>query len=203
MNTIQPLEYDTYYHIYNRGINRENLFREDENYTYFLKLYDEYINPVAETLAWCLMKNHFHLLIHIFPEEEIGYILPKEGDTRSFTKKKKYNPSRKFANLFDAYAKAVNKRYKRTGGLFETPFRRIRVRDDHYLKELVRYIHYNPVKHGFVAAISDYNWSSLSEIITSYESSTSCKNVVGLFGSLKKFFEFHNADPKDIDCENF
>jgi len=53
-----PLEYDKYYHMYNRGINSETLFREPVNYEHFLRLYDEHITPVAETFAWVLMKNH-------------------------------------------------------------------------------------------------------------------------------------------------
>ncbi|MEI7726803.1 MAG: hypothetical protein WCK09_16960 [Bacteroidota bacterium] len=53
-----PLEYDRYYHIYNRGNNGENLFIEPSNYEHFLRLYSEYITPVAETFAWVLIKNH-------------------------------------------------------------------------------------------------------------------------------------------------
>jgi putative transposase len=203
MNTILPLEYDTYYHIYNRGNNRENIFRDDENYPYFLKLYDEYITPVAETIAWCLMKNHFHMLIHLYPEEEIGYIKQKEGDKRTFSNKKKYNPSRQFANLFNAYAKAFNKRYKRTGCLFETPFRRIKVKDEHHLKVLVRYIHYNPVKHGFADSIGDYKWSSYSDFISPDASGSIEKNVREIFGSIDEFIIFHNHRHPDTDMETY
>ena len=54
-----------FYHIYNRGINRSNLFVEPSEYEHFLALYDRYISPVAETLAWVLMGNHFHLVVRI------------------------------------------------------------------------------------------------------------------------------------------
>ena len=60
-----PLEHGKYYHIYNRGNNRENIFVEERNYPYFLKLYAQHIFPVADTFAYCLMRNHFHLLVHI------------------------------------------------------------------------------------------------------------------------------------------
>lgn len=129
MNTTKPIEYDAYYHIYNRGINGADIFREAENYKHFLRLYEEYIEPVAETYSWCLMKNHFHLLVRILAKDEIQDMKPKEGDKRIFREKKKYNPSRQFAHLFDTYAKAFNRRYKRTGALFETPFRRIKITD--------------------------------------------------------------------------
>lgn len=60
---IEPLQYGTYYHIYNRGNNGENLFREEANYRYFLTLYAKHIVPVACTYAYALLANHFHLLI--------------------------------------------------------------------------------------------------------------------------------------------
>ena len=72
MQTIQPLEHGKYYHIYNRGINSDILFKENCNYEHFLKLYDIHIEPIAETYAWCLMKNHSHFLIRIKNLEEIN-----------------------------------------------------------------------------------------------------------------------------------
>lgn len=71
MKTIEPLENGKYYHIYNRGINSDILFKENSNYEYLLKLYDLHIEPIAETYAWCLMKNHFHFLVRIKDVEEI------------------------------------------------------------------------------------------------------------------------------------
>ncbi len=64
-NPKTALEPGCYYHIYNRGINGCELFREPTNYEYFLGLYEKHISPVAETFAWCLMGNHFHLLVKI------------------------------------------------------------------------------------------------------------------------------------------
>lgn len=59
------LEPGNFYHIYNRGINSCNLFRKPDNYEHFLELYDKYISPVADTYAWVLMPNHFHLLVRV------------------------------------------------------------------------------------------------------------------------------------------
>jgi len=64
-NTTARLQSGVYYHIYNRGNNRENLFLEEKNYPYFLFLYEKHIEPVADTYAYCLMRNHFHLLVRI------------------------------------------------------------------------------------------------------------------------------------------
>jgi hypothetical protein len=66
-----PLISEQYYHIYNCGNNGENLFFEERNYPYFLKLYAKYIYPVTNTYAYCLMKNHFHLLVRMKPLEDL------------------------------------------------------------------------------------------------------------------------------------
>ena len=63
MSAYTPLRRGGYYHVYNRGNNRENLFREQRNYVYFFDLYAKHIELVAETYAYCLMRNHFHLLV--------------------------------------------------------------------------------------------------------------------------------------------
>jgi REP element-mobilizing transposase RayT len=60
-----PLQYGLTYHIYNRGNNRENIFIEERNYRCFLQLYLKYIEPIAWTFAYCLLRNHFHLLVRI------------------------------------------------------------------------------------------------------------------------------------------
>ena len=70
------LEGGNYYHIYNRGNNRMNLFEEPADYERFLWLYDRYISPVAETLAWVLMPNHLHLLVRI--KENVVYKYSKD-----------------------------------------------------------------------------------------------------------------------------
>ena len=73
--STEQLEYEKYYHIYNCGINGCNLFNEPENYSYFLDLYDKYISLIADTYAWVLMPNHFHLLVKIKSEVDILHSL--------------------------------------------------------------------------------------------------------------------------------
>jgi len=177
-----------YYHIYNRGINGEDLFKDDKNYPYFLQLYEKHISPVAETYAWCLLKNHFHLLVQI---REHAHDTGKNynGETGSHQ-----NPSKAFSNLFNAYAKAINKAYNRTGGLFETPFRRIRIDNEGYFRYMVYYIHHNPVKHGFCESLVEYPWSSYLSVITV---GTGNKKVVGWFNGLNEFIRFHQQ-PGDM-----
>ena len=71
MTSPSPLLYKTYYHIYNRGTNGENIFNEERNYEHFLNLYEKHIEPVAETFAYCMLRNHFHIMVRIKSEDEI------------------------------------------------------------------------------------------------------------------------------------
>lgn len=112
MSKPLPLLYRMYYPIYNRGNNRENVFVEVRNYAHFLKLYAKYVEPVADTYAYCLLRNHFHFLVRIKTIEEL--------DLKGLRDPSGLNaPSQQFRNLFDAYAKAINKAYHRTKSLFQ------------------------------------------------------------------------------------
>jgi putative transposase len=161
MSSPGPLEYGKFYHIYNRGNNRESIFLEDGNYTYFLQLYVKYIEPVACTYAYCLLRNHFHLLIRTktVTEQEFEYRAEVVHQTREADDHKPWKPkvpSEQFSHLFNAYAKAINKRYNRSGTLFEHPFGRLVIDEFESLKRVMCYIHRNPLKHGFVQDFRQY-----------------------------------------------
>jgi putative transposase len=174
-------EPDKYYHIFNRGIDGCDLFREKDNYVHFLRLHQKYIFPVAETYAWCLMKNHFHFLIRMRPVQEPNL---KGSNNR--------NPvSQAFSNLFNAYTKAFNKRYDRTGSLFEKNFHRIEVLTELHLRHLVVYIHCNPLHHGFCDNLWDYPWTSYGAILSAYPSKLPQSQVIGWFDDKDNFREVH------------
>ncbi len=199
--TTAPLQPGMYYHIYNRGNNRENLFLENRNYPYFLTLYAKHIEPIADTYAYCLLRNHFHLSVRIKTEEEFiesSQVLETCED--SPLKKKKFDPSQNFANLFNAYAKAINKGYGRTGSLFEERFGRIPVMSDTYFANLIFYIHYNPQKHKFVEDFRDWYWSSYPALIGNGQTKLKRDEVLNMFGGLKGFADSHQGmvDEKNL-----
>ncbi|MBM3128745.1 MAG: hypothetical protein FJ009_08995 [Chloroflexi bacterium] len=184
-----PLVRGGCYHIYNRGNNRENIFIEERNYAYFLNLYTKYIVPIAETYAYCLLRNHFHLLVRIRTEEECAN--PKGlGDPSGL------DASQQFGKLFDAYAKAINKAYSRTGSLFQHPFGRIRVTRDEYFAQLIRYIHFNPQKHGFAEDFRTYPYSSYNALLSNQPTRLARAQVLEWFDGQPAFIAAH-ASPTD------
>lgn len=187
-----PLEYGKYYHIYNRGINGSNLFLENENYEYFLQLYDKYISKVADTYAWVLMRNHFHLLVRIKTIQELNLQGFENLEGLKGTNRTRVN--QQFANLFNAYTKAINKRYHRTGSLFEHPFRRIPVNSNNQLKYLVYYLHHNPIHHGFCENYLDYPWSSYLTIVSPKETKLERAEVLAWFNNKRNFEKLHSKE---------
>lgn len=188
MQQYEPLTYENYYHIYNRGINSCNLFPEEENYRYFMKLYNKYISPVADTLAWALMPNHFHFLIRIKePVQNLSGLKP---------------PHQYFSNLFNAYTKAFNKRYQRHGALFERPFRRKLIDNDNFLRNVLIYIHSNPIHHGFCNFPEEYPWSSYHDYFLDEPVNIFPEVIIELFDDLDNFKYMHERKAKTFEMED-
>lgn len=181
MYKSKPIEYGKVYHVYNRGNNGENLFIEERNYRHFLQLYTKYVHPVTDTYAYCLLRNHFHMLIRVKTEEEIQATLDL-GNQAGLKP-----PSRYFSNLFNAYAKAINKAYKRTGALFECPFRRIEVTNSTYFANLVTYIHQNPEHHGFVDDFREWPYTSYDAMRSTKPTHIQRDVVLNWFNGLDNF----------------
>jgi REP element-mobilizing transposase RayT len=175
---IQALERGNYYHIYNRGINSGDLFKETTNFEYFLNLFETHIEPIAEVYAWCLMKNHFHFVIRLKEIEEIKC-------------KKIIDPSQSFSNLFNAYTKSFNKKYIRTGALFERPFRRILINNQTYLNNAIVYVHNNPVHHLICEHPIEYPWSSYTSLISNKPTKIKRKETLSCFDGKENFVSKH------------
>jgi putative transposase len=134
-----------YYHLYNRGAGRNLLFFNSGNYEHCLQLIKRYHQRYGATvIAYCLMPNHYHLLLRQETNE----------------------PLSKFMGvLFNAYVQAVNRQQARSGTLFEARFRHARVDREEYLIHLCRYIHLNPVKAKLVTRPEDWHYSNYLECI--------------------------------------
>ncbi|WP_268848700.1 transposase [Flavobacterium aestivum] len=168
-----------YYHIYNRGNNKENVFVEERNYRFFLEKMKKYLLPIADVYAYCLLKNHFHIVLRIKDKMELSDNL----------KEKVHLP---FSNFFNSYAKSINKAYNRTGSLFQEHLQRNRIENEEYLKQLIVYVHLNPVKHNFTKSFDTYLHSSYRSFMSDKETSIDRDFILELFGGLENFKFYHD-----------
>lgn len=203
-NKLEILEPESTYHVYNRANGNEKLFKSSDNYYYFLNQYFTYISPFADTFCYCLMPNHFHLLIRIKKVAELrlenlpGFKNLAGLSTEEFISK---GISKQFSNFFNAYSKAFNKQNNRKGSLFIKPYKRILVRDEKYLKKLVHYIHHNPVKDNLCPKPEDWTFSSYSSIIQNKNIFFNAAEVIEWFDNLENFKAFHKLSPELEEAE--
>ena len=130
------------YHVMLRGINRQRIFQENEDYQRFTDMLVQCRDlSKFQLYAWCLMGNHVHLLLRA-DEEPLEQVMKRIG-TR--------------------YAVWYNKKYSRTGHLFQDRFRSEPVTDNAYFLTVLRYIHNNPVKAGISMNAESYPWSSAAD----------------------------------------
>ncbi len=178
---------DHIYHIYNQGNNRREIFFERENYLFFLKKIKTYVSPYVDILAWCLMPNHFHLMVLV---KELSLELPNsQGLTQSqaLTGQSQALTNRSLNNsigiMLRSYTRAINKQEKLSGSLFRkntkaecitcpegiapswfmengiTTFINLLPEDD-YPQVCFNYIHNNPVKAKLVKKADEWEFSS-------------------------------------------
>lgn len=150
-NIIKQYDAPAYYHIYNRGANKSPIFIDDQDRTKFLSLFIRHLDPSdtstktdgsqyekcqVELIAYCLMNNHFHLLVY------------QESDTTAITQLMR--------SVATAYTMYFNLKYKHSGHLFQGIFKASMITRDAYLLHITRYIHMNPRRY------LRYQWSSIA-----------------------------------------
>jgi len=253
----QPdLEPNAFYHIYNRANGFENLFYNSADYHNFLRLFEKYISPIADTFAWALMPNHFHFLVSIKagmhyryfkedfsipavdptdfvsfddvkwetihvpgslinpsasagsetnPSASVGSEINPSASVGSdgvdnLIKKKRPDPAKHFSHLFNAHTKYINKKYNRNGNLFQRAFKRKLIDNEFYLRQVVVYIHNNPVHHGFKKKMTDYPWTSFFPLLSEDPGILRQEDVLNWFGNKQHFIAAHNLDvnPEDF-----
>jgi putative transposase len=109
------------------------------------------------------------------------------------------NPSRRFANFFDAYAKAFNGAYGRTGALFQRPFGRIEVKDEAYLARPVVYIHHNPQRHGLIDDFREWPYSSYRTLLSTKPTQLQRDEVLAQFGGADAMVALHPRLAEDYE----
>jgi putative transposase len=188
---MEALETGQYYPIYNHANGDDNLFREAKNYPFFLQKYRQHINPIDETIAWCLMPNHFHLLVKIKDEVSLKQDFLKFKTLENLNSEERqlrlsYLLSKQFSNFFSSYSQSFNKVYQRRGSLFLKNFKRKLIDSETYLLQLIIYIHTNPIKHGFTSNLLDWEWSSYENLGQNYP-----LLINELFGGENNYHKIH------------
>jgi REP element-mobilizing transposase RayT len=204
---MEPIEEGHYYHIYNRGAGKGNLFFYPNDYSLFLKLYFYYLYPCIETYAWCLMRNHFHALIKVktHGEQIRTYRKLRSADNaKNFhgslnPKIKPYTVSKQLSHLFNSYTKKLNARVGRTGTLIEGPLKRKRLSDDDHFIHILCYIHRNPIHPNLTDNYTDYLNSSYHSYTSTEPSLLGRQEVFSLFGSLSNFLKAHEEFKMKLD----
>jgi putative transposase len=134
-----------YYHIYNRGVGKQNIFSHEENYLFLLRRIGKYLPfyPIS-LIAYCLMPNHYHMLIFAKQDGAPGQFIQR---------------------VFNSYTQALNLQQGRSGTLFEGRAKSKLIFENEYLFQITRYIHLNPVRAGLVAKPEDWIFSNYREFI--------------------------------------
>ena len=166
------------YHAMIRGIDRQQIFEDEEDYTTFIKILEDVQQKSKfELYAYCLMGNHVHLMI-------------KEGEE---------NIETIFKRIGEKYVYYYNTKYERIGHLFQDRFKSEPIDTESYFNVALRYIHQNPVKAGICPIVEDYPYSSYAE----YKQKAKMVNTEYVFSILPKeeFFEYVNAPNDDVCLE--
>ena len=179
-NVIKIYGSEQYYHLYSRGVAKQDIFLDEDDYRIFLSLFKRYLSekPLlsasrtyyphygkrVELLSFCLMPNHFHLLLY-------------QHDTTAITEFMRA--------LMTSYSMYFNKRYQRVGPLFQGRFRASRIDNETYITHISRYIHLNPKRW------QTYSFSSLPYFHDKRKSGwIKPARILSLFKNNEEYFDF-------------
>jgi len=171
---------DSYYHVYARGASRSNIFIDSQDYANFLSLFKRYLSPAQqhdrvgvpyphlfgkiELLCYCLMPNHFHLLLYQAEEQSMQKLM---------------------RGVMTSYSRYFNKKYERSGPLFETRYKASHIYNQSYLEHITRYIHLNPKDW------KDYKYSSLGFYLNRQSAAwLQPDKILGMFKDAEEYFVF-------------
>ncbi|HNY03606.1 MAG TPA: hypothetical protein PKG48_13495 [Bacteroidales bacterium] len=153
-----------YYHVFNQARNGDPLFGTEEDFRFFLKLYQAHICPIADTYAYCLLSDHLHFLIRIREEAE-GRL---------------YKP---FALLFNGYAKGYSRHHETIAKVFKFKMKRKEIRNPRMLMEMIRYVNQDPCRHGAAEHPGIYRFSSFRATLSSSPTLLAKDQVREYFGT--------------------
>ncbi len=196
-----PFYPDGFYHIVCKSIDGILLFREEIDYRVFKERFQNFTNNILDVWSYCLLTNHTHHIVKIKPSttvlENIKNIPGQTLAMRSFLADQNNEYffdamiERQMNSFLVSFANYTNNRYKRRGGLFQKPFRRIQVADDTHLQQAIIYVHANAQKHNVVKDFKNHPYSSYQAVLNNNDAFIDSKNVLDFFGGKEKFVSVH------------
>ncbi|MEK7121282.1 MAG: transposase [Patescibacteria group bacterium] len=173
-----------FYHIYNRGNAKNDIFINDEDFKFFLLRLRQNLFPDEDSnnriqhlpkgsfslISYCLMPNHFHFIIKQNSEIPTSKLILK---------------------VCTSYSKYFNKKYERVGHVFQDRFKQVHINDNSYLIWLVAYVHQNPKVAGLIKNLKDYPWSSYRDFLGERGDNLCDKEIIlSQFKNIKDFESF-------------
>jgi putative transposase len=202
---------EKFYHIFNRGNNRETIFPQERNYFFFLERYKKYCASIFKTFAYALMPNHFHLVVQVKAQKEIESLI-RNTSRGGFKKYRETELSeaicesyvtKELNHFFVSYSKAVIVQENRTGSLLQNRFHHPGITSDEQLRNTIIYAHLNATHHGFAGHIDDWRFTSYHDCIAHDNSLVAVSEVLELFDGIDNFIFLHRERNKDLLLMNF
>ena len=200
MRKQPPFHPGEIYHVFNHANGFEDMFKNEDNFHYFLRKYGERLHGVVKTLAYCLLPNHFHLLVQVrSPMELAGFYMQKKGlAPRQFDRSggiEKIDTHllvrQQFTNFLDGYSKAFNKYHGRSGSLIRQNTRRKLVGTQEYFKNVIHYLNWNAVHHKLVSTPDQWDFSSYHTFLSQRPTKLAREEILQWFGGRDTFLRFH------------
>jgi putative transposase len=176
-------ESDKIYHIYNRGNNSQQIFFERENFIFFLQKIRKHLMPLVDILAYCLMSNHFHIFIYVSEKTKNSQMIHQVASSHLMDTANPDDISKSISDaiaiILRSYTQAINKRFNRTGSLFQsrTKSKNTLDFDVSYPFTCFHYIHQNPVKSNLVNEMEDWEFSSYRDY-SGHRNGSLCNKVL-------------------------
>ena len=189
----QPLLPGQTYHLFSRAVGSEKLFRNTDNYRFFLQRLRQHTSGIAQYYCYSLLPNHFHLLVKIRDESRI--IMQFKHVKKIPFDALQHNLAefimRRFSNFLNSYARSFNNAHHRKGTLFMDYLKRSKVRNDDDFTTFLWYIHKNAVHHQLTKTIGEWPFDSYKSLLSDEPTSLLRKEVIDWFGSKEAFRSFH------------
>jgi REP element-mobilizing transposase RayT len=198
LKTITPLLGGNYYHLFNRGVNRQKIFFQERNYSYFLKLVDQFLTDYVIILAYALLPNHFHFVVKI---KDRIYFKDSVIDDEILIGKVVVNQLKR---MFITYSMSINIQEGRDGSLFEPKYKRLIIEENEYLLNAISYVHFNPENHEIINNFREYEYSSYNSLISGGKSIVNTEYTLEIFDGMEGFINYHQVmhdSISEIDLE--